>query len=365
MQLSQIPTLVPLPFANSGSKNVIPTASQIGITSGAASLTDGFPPLTYTPLTAGGVPPSAQDFNGILNLLSANTQWENAGGFYTYNATFSTAIGGYPKSALLAKASGVGYWLASVDNLATDPDTGGAGWIDFSPSAIQNGAYSYAADTGTANTYAITLTPAPLAITPGMIVGISAIVAANTGASTFNLNGLGALPIQGPGAAALQGGEFVAGGSAILQANAGATAWNLIWTSGAQPVASATKANQAVNLGQFLGPVTNGATLGSLAISSTYTKTVSFTAPAAGFVWGQARSVISGVASSNITTSLLINGTSYQVDQTIMPMTDCGTVQVTQGEAMTITAQLVTGSASPGVAASLYVDAIFIPSLTN
>ena len=130
-------------------------------------------------------------------------------------------------------------------------------------------------------------------------------------------------------------------------------------------VAAATAAAHAVNLGQFLGPVTNGATLGSLAISSTYTKTVSFTAPAAGFVWGQARSVISGVASSNITTSLLINGTSYQVDQTIMPMTDCGTVQVTQGEAMTITAQLVTGSASPGVAASLYVDAIFIPSLTN
>ena len=254
MQLSQIPTLVPLPFANSGTKNTIPTASQIGITARAASLTDGFPPLTFTPLTAGGVPPSGADFNGILNLLSANTQWENAGGFYTYNATFSTAIGGYPRNSLLAKASGVGYWLASVDNLATDPDTGGVGWIDFSPSAIQGGAYTSAADSGSANLYAITLTPAPLAITPGMTVGISAVVAANTGASTFNLNALGALPIHGPGGAALQGGEFVAGGNAILRANATATAFDLVWTTGAQPTAAATYSNQTPNLGQlFIG----------------------------------------------------------------------------------------------------------------
>ncbi len=106
-------------------------------------------------------------------------------------------------------------------------------------------------DTGAANAYAITLSPAPAALTPGMLVGIRGIVAGNTGASTFNLNGLGVLPIQGPGAAALQGGEFVTAGSAILQANAGATAWNLVWTSGAQPVAAASKSGQAVNLGQF------------------------------------------------------------------------------------------------------------------
>ena len=122
----------------------------------------------------------------------------------------------------------------------------------------QSGGYNYAADTGAANAYAMALTPAPAAITAGMLVGISGIVAANTGASTLNLNGLGALPIQGPGAAAMQGGEFVAGGSAILQANAGATAWNLIWTSGAQPVAAASQSGQAVNLGQLLSEVVGG-----------------------------------------------------------------------------------------------------------
>jgi hypothetical protein len=130
MQASNAPTKVPLPFANAGAKNTIPTASQIGVTPGAASLTDGFPPLTRTPIAAGGVPPSGQDMNGILNLISANTMWENAGGFYPYDATFSTAIGGYPKGAILAKATNNGLWLSTVDNNVTNPDTGGAGWSD-------------------------------------------------------------------------------------------------------------------------------------------------------------------------------------------------------------------------------------------
>ncbi|MDE3023124.1 MAG: hypothetical protein KGI54_14960, partial [Pseudomonadota bacterium] len=115
MQASQIPTKVPLPFANSGTKNTIPTASQIGITAGAASLTDGFPPLTFTPLAAGGVPPSGADFNGILNLITANTQWQNAGGFYPYDSAFSTAIGGYPKGAVLRNLTDDGFWLCTAD----------------------------------------------------------------------------------------------------------------------------------------------------------------------------------------------------------------------------------------------------------
>jgi siroheme synthase len=252
MQLSQIPTLVPLPFANSGTKNVIPVPSQIGITAGAASLTDGFPPLTFTPLSAGGVPPSGADFNGILNLLSANTQWENAGGFYTYNASFSSSIGGYPKNALLAQASGQGYWLSLVDNNTTDPDTGGAGWVAFSPAAIQAGAYTTGNDTGSANAYAVTLSPPPAALTPGMMVSIDNISGTNTGASTLNVNGMGALPIQGPAGATLQGGEMAVGYGALLRLNHAGTAFTLLATTGGSlPVKAATASNQAVNLGQL------------------------------------------------------------------------------------------------------------------
>jgi hypothetical protein len=45
MQASQIPQKLSLAFAADGAKNVIPVPSQIPYTPGAASFTDGFPPL--------------------------------------------------------------------------------------------------------------------------------------------------------------------------------------------------------------------------------------------------------------------------------------------------------------------------------
>lgn len=140
MLASNNPARIPLPFANSGSKNTIPTASQIGITPGAASLTDGFPPLTFTQLAAGGVPPNGRDFNGILNLLSANTQWANAGGGAKYDAAFSAAVGGYPKGAKLINSTNDGYWTSTTDGNTTNPETGGAGWYaDFAALYSANG----------------------------------------------------------------------------------------------------------------------------------------------------------------------------------------------------------------------------------
>jgi len=130
MQASNAPTKSAVPFANSGTKNTIPVASQIGVTPGLASFTDGFPPLTMTPLAAGGVPPYGADFNGILNFLSAAIRWSQAGGGYTYDAAFSAAAGGYPKGAMLVRADLTGYWLNSVENNTTNPDTGGAGWVN-------------------------------------------------------------------------------------------------------------------------------------------------------------------------------------------------------------------------------------------
>jgi len=80
MQSSNAPSKLVLPFASAGGKNTIPVASQIGIVAGKASLADGFPPLTRTPLSAGGVPPSGLDMNGILYEMSAVIRWANAGG---------------------------------------------------------------------------------------------------------------------------------------------------------------------------------------------------------------------------------------------------------------------------------------------
>ena len=154
MQLSNTPGKFVLPFAADGGKNSIPVASQIGITGGAASLTDGFPPLTRTPIAAGGIPPSGLDMNGILFEMSDVIRWANAGGGYAYDGTFATDtnVGGYPKGARVLRADGLGYWFNTVENNVTNPDDSAtaAGWVpDF-----------------TSGTSAITMTNANVTLTP-------------------------------------------------------------------------------------------------------------------------------------------------------------------------------------------------------
>lgn len=133
MQDSNTPAKIPLPWASSaggGYIEVIPTASQIGITPGRASFTDGFVPLNFVPLASGGVGPLGKDFNGILNQVTAGLQWQQAGGPILYDAAFSSAIGGYPAGAVIAKAGmGGRFWYSLVDNNVTNPDAAGAGWI--------------------------------------------------------------------------------------------------------------------------------------------------------------------------------------------------------------------------------------------
>ncbi|RVT95263.1 hypothetical protein EOD42_16905 [Rhodovarius crocodyli] len=132
MLASGIPTRVSVPFANSGDRNTIPVPSQIGVTPGLASFTTGFPPLTMTPIEAGGVPPFGQDMNGILYAMSAWNRWQAAGAPVAYDAAFATAVGGYPRGARLASSAADGReWLNLIDNNTTDPDAGGAGWMSL------------------------------------------------------------------------------------------------------------------------------------------------------------------------------------------------------------------------------------------
>ena len=132
MLVSSIPSKLNIPWANGASGgyvHTIPQASQISITPGAASLTDGFPPLNFMdPVLAGGIPPSGADMNGILRQITQGLQWLQAGGLPKYDSTFSTAIGGYPNGSVLVNAAGTGFWISTVDNNATNPDASGAGW---------------------------------------------------------------------------------------------------------------------------------------------------------------------------------------------------------------------------------------------
>lgn len=131
MQISNAPVQIQLPFGNGdGTKtNPVPVPSQTGITPGAVSFTDGFPPVCALPITSGGIPPRKADMNGILFMMSDVDLWMSAGGSFKWNSGFSTAIGGYPIGARVLNTAGTGFWLSIVDNNVTNPDTGGAGWI--------------------------------------------------------------------------------------------------------------------------------------------------------------------------------------------------------------------------------------------
>jgi hypothetical protein len=135
MDQSAIPPKFGIPWGNSAGTayiRSIPQSSQVGIQNCAASLTDGFPPLTFVPSTAGGCPPFGADFNGILKQVSQWNQWQGAGAPVIYDSGFSATIGGYPKSAVLSNASMIGcYWVSIIDNNASDPDTGGSNWLGF------------------------------------------------------------------------------------------------------------------------------------------------------------------------------------------------------------------------------------------
>lgn len=152
MNSSGQPSRISIPWAYSGTKRTIPNTSQIGITPGAASFPDGFPPLTFAPLASGGVPPAGADFNGILNAITAIQNWQSAGGGFTFDAAFATAIGGYPKGATLANTAGDGYWLNLADANSTDPNgSTPANWFAVS----QSGAATIALTNAN-----VTLTPA-------------------------------------------------------------------------------------------------------------------------------------------------------------------------------------------------------------
>lgn len=132
MQSSSVPSKFQIPFANSAGSlyiRTVPKASQIGIQDGAASLTDGFPPKCFVPVASGGTPPFGADFNGLLNQITAWAQWQQAGAPIVYDATFQTAIGGYPMGAIIQIGAGGPEFMSTTENNAVAPSVGAAGWM--------------------------------------------------------------------------------------------------------------------------------------------------------------------------------------------------------------------------------------------
>ena len=216
MTQSSVPPKFPIPWGSSAGPayiRAIPQSSQIGIQNCAASLTDGFPPLTFVPSTAGGCPPFGQDMNGVLKQLSQWSQWSGAGATPLYDSSFSSSIGGYPSGAVLANASTPGcFWISTVDNNSSNPDSGGANWNFNCPGGGIGGT-----STGSANAQASSGTP--MILKTGATVQFTAGYT-NVGPLTFNYNGLGAKNVyrlSQLGATMSVGGEVVSGALVVLR----------------------------------------------------------------------------------------------------------------------------------------------------
>ncbi|MDN8081152.1 hypothetical protein QZN30_17455 [Burkholderia multivorans] len=160
----------------------------------------------------------------------------------------------------------VGLWVVTVAYGQTTITSGNIAPYSGAPmlgggllQAIQSNLFNYAPDVGSANVYAANYLPAITTLVDGMQLEFQAAFA-NTGASTFAPNGVAAQPIVGGAHLALQGGEIAAGSKCVVMWKSNIGSWVLLESSGgAVQISPATKSNQAVNLGQFLGLLaTNG-----------------------------------------------------------------------------------------------------------
>lgn len=132
MQASQIPAKIPSAFG-SGNPSVVQPIPATGAPTGRVSWASAFTSVNMVPLASGGIPPFGTDMNGVLNAISAWAVWLEAGGPVRYDATFSGEIAGYPQGALLQSADALGFWISTVNDNVSNPDTGGGNWF-FVPS---------------------------------------------------------------------------------------------------------------------------------------------------------------------------------------------------------------------------------------
>ena len=130
----------------------------------------------------------------------------------------------------------------------------------------------YAVDTGTANAYVATYSPAIPALYNGLRVRFRAINT-NTGASTLNVNGIGAKPIWGAQHSALSGGEIVATGEVEA-------VWNsALNTTGAWVLLECTGGAQQLPSGSYGATPTAGDNSTKVATTAFVTNAVSAVAP--------------------------------------------------------------------------------------
>lgn len=248
MKLSSLPARIAAIFAASAqpsAKNTIPLTAAGTTQPGQASFDVGFPAVTMQPAASGGINPYGQDFNGIINAITAVQQWQSAGGSFPFDADFAATVGGYPLGAVIVRADGMGFWLCLADNNTTNPDSAGAAnWAPLD-------AYGITPITGL-TTGTVTLTPAqyglPILTLAGTLTGNVQLIfpavksqwqVVNNTTGNFSIT---CKTAAGTGVIVQQGGA----------ANVYGDGTNIVLPAALQ-VGSATQSQQAIPLGQADG----------------------------------------------------------------------------------------------------------------
>ena len=125
--ITTLPTIAQ-PFANAGQRTDIPNNAT---GTNRASMAEGWNDITATPIDEGGVPPNRSDFNGLGFLATLPLYFIQQGGFAIYSSAQSSAIGGYPKGAILwVVDNGVPQYAvrSTVANNTNNPAIDMTGW---------------------------------------------------------------------------------------------------------------------------------------------------------------------------------------------------------------------------------------------
>lgn len=127
MNRTDSPAKQPKPFGINGPREPILATTPAG--DNTASYDAGFPPITMVLKSAGGLPPKGQDMNQILYELSALGRWTSTGAKNTYDASFATAIGGYPTGSYVLGDDLKTVYRCTTDGNTSNPNSVTTGWV--------------------------------------------------------------------------------------------------------------------------------------------------------------------------------------------------------------------------------------------
>lgn len=126
MNRTDSPAKQPKPFGINGPREPILSTTPAG--DNTASYDAGFPPITMTLKSAGGLPPKGQDMNQILYELSALGRWASTGAKNTFDSAFATSIGGYPSGSYVLGDDLKTVYRCTTDGNTSNPNSVTTGW---------------------------------------------------------------------------------------------------------------------------------------------------------------------------------------------------------------------------------------------